>query len=110
MIHCLLVGYIPLRRMRIIAPLRLRAIVLLFASKEKALSKRTKKSKFQKFTVQSLPEHLRHINLNAAGIDIGSERHMVAVPEGRDEVSVREFSAWRSAVWRHHGGHGIDWC
>src|SRR6266481_505924 len=94
MIHCLLVGYIPLRRMRIIAPLRLRAIVLLFASKEKALSKRTKKSKFQKFTVQSLPEHLRHINLNAAGIDIGSERHMVAVPEGRDEVSVREFGAF----------------
>src|SRR5258705_7012664 len=94
MIHCFLVGYIPLRRMRIIAPLRLRAIVLLFASKEKALSKRTKKSKFQKFKVQSLPEHLPHINLNAVGIDIGSERHMVAVPEGRDEVSVREFGAF----------------
>jgi transposase len=44
--------------------------------------------------VQHLPKHLRHINLNAAGIDIGSERHMVAVPEGRDEVSVREFGTF----------------
>ena len=41
-----------------------------------------------------LPAQLQHINLNAAGIDIGSERHMVAVPEGRDEVSVREFGTF----------------
>src|SRR6266542_2609211 len=94
MIHSFGVGYIPLRRLRIIAPLRLRAIALLLLLKEKTLSKRSKKSKFHKFNVQSLPEHLRHINLNAAGIDIGSERHMVAVPEGRDEVSVREFGAF----------------
>jgi transposase len=59
------------------------------------LAKRRKKSKFN---VQSLPEHLRHINLNAAGIDIGSERHMVAVPEGRDEVSVREFGAFTAEL------------
>lgn len=58
------------------------------------MSKRRKKSKLQKFNVQSLPKHLQHINLNAAGIDIGSERHMVAVPEGRDEVSVREFGTF----------------
>lgn len=58
------------------------------------MSKRRKKSKLQSFNVQSLPKHLQHINLNAAGIDIGSDRHMVAVPEGRDEVSVREFGAF----------------
>ena len=58
------------------------------------MSKRRQKSKLQSFNVQSLPKQLRHINLNAAGIDIGSERHMVAVPEGRDTVSVREFGTF----------------
>ncbi len=55
------------------------------------MTKRRKKSKFK---VQSLTQQLQHINLNAAGIDIGSERHMIAVPEGRDEVSVREFGTF----------------
>ena len=41
-----------------------------------------------------MPAQLQHINLNAAGIDIGSERHLVAVPEGRDDVSVREFGTF----------------
>ena len=41
-----------------------------------------------------LPKHLEHINVNAAGIDIGSESHFVAVPEGRDKESVREFSSF----------------
>jgi transposase len=58
------------------------------------MSKRSKKAKSQSFKVPSLPQHLQHINLNAAGIDIGSERHMVAVPEGRDPVSVREFGTF----------------
>jgi len=58
------------------------------------MTKRRKKSKLQSFNVQSLPKHLQHINLDAAGIDIGSERHMVAVPEGRDAVSVREFGTF----------------
>lgn len=56
------------------------------------MAKRRKKSQTFKFT--KLPAELRHINLNAAGIDVGSERHMVAVPEGRDEVSVREFGTF----------------
>jgi len=48
-----------------------------------------------KQTGKELPPHLEHINLNAAGIDIGSESHYVAVPEGRDpEKSVREFSSF----------------
>ncbi len=58
------------------------------------MTKRRKKAKSQSFNMQSLPKQLQHINLNAAGVDIGSERHMVAVPEGRDEVSVREFGAF----------------
>ena len=58
------------------------------------MSKRGKKAKSRSFKVPSLPKHLQHINLNAAGIDIGSERHMVAVPEGRDPVSVREFGTF----------------
>jgi transposase len=58
------------------------------------MAKRSKKAKSQSFKHPKLPAELRHINLNAAGIDIGSERHLVAVPEGRDEVSVREFGTF----------------
>ena len=36
-------------------------------------------------------EALEQINFNAAGLDIGDEEIYVAVPEGRDEVSVRVF-------------------
>ena len=50
--------------------------------------------------MNSLPQHLRHINVNAAGIDIGSDRHLVAVPEGRDEVSVREFGVFTADLNR----------
>src|SRR5205807_10100784 len=55
---------------------------------------RSQKNRRRKFKVSSLPQHLQHINVNAAGIDIGAEQHMVAVPEGRDEVSVREFGTF----------------
>jgi hypothetical protein len=58
------------------------------------MSKRNKKAKSQSFKVPNLPQQLQHINLNAAGVDIGSERHMVAVPAGRDPVSVREFGSF----------------
>ena len=43
-----------------------------------------------------LPKHLQHLNSNAAGIDVGSRSHFVAVPEERDVVSVREFGAFTS--------------
>lgn len=36
------------------------------------------------------------VNPNAAGIDIGSQQHFVAVPVGRDEVSVRNFDSFTS--------------
>ncbi len=37
---------------------------------------------------------LEKIHLNAAGIDIGSESHWVAVPEDRDKQPVREFKSF----------------
>jgi transposase len=43
-----------------------------------------------------LPKHLKHINLNAAGIDVGSASHFVAVPEDRDTPCVRQFSSFTS--------------
>jgi len=36
---------------------------------------------------------LRKVKLHAAGIDVGSERHYVAVPEGRDTETVRSFGS-----------------
>lgn len=58
------------------------------------MSKRRSKAKSKNIKVPKLPQHLQHMNLNAAGVDIGSERHLVAVPEGRDPVSVREFGTF----------------
>jgi transposase len=40
---------------------------------------------------RGLTAHLKRVNLNAAGIDIGSERHYVAVPADRNEEPVRNF-------------------
>jgi transposase len=47
-----------------------------------------------------LPKHLEHINRYAAGIDIGSRSHFVAVPEGTDEKPVREFSTFTGDLER----------
>jgi transposase len=52
---------------------------------------------------------LQQVNLNAAGIDIGSEQHWVAVPEGRDKQNVRSFSSFTTsllelAVWLERCG------
>lgn len=58
------------------------------------MSKRRSKAKSKNIKVPKLPQHLQHMNLNAAGVDIGSERHLVAVPEGRDTVSVPEFGTF----------------
>ena len=41
-----------------------------------------------------LTQHLAQVNLYAAGIDIGSEHHYVAVPEGLDDEPVRRFSCF----------------
>jgi transposase len=58
---------------------------------------------------QSLPPQLQQVNLNAAAIDIGSTSHFVAIPEGRDSVSVREFATFTAdlhqlADWLQHCG------
>lgn len=47
-----------------------------------------------------LPKHLGHLNTSAAGIDIGSRSHFVAIPEGIDEPSVREFSTFTDDLER----------
>lgn len=56
-----------------------------------------------------LPIELKNVNLNAAAIDIGSKRHYVAVPEGRDTVSVKQFGVFTRdlealAEWLHQCG------
>lgn len=40
------------------------------------------------------------VNPNAGGVDVGSERHFVAVPPGRDAEGqdVREFSAFTDGL------------
>lgn len=43
---------------------------------------------------QGLPAQLQQVHLHAAGIDIGSESHWVAVPPDADEKPVRNFSAF----------------
>lgn len=43
---------------------------------------------------------LERINHNAAGIDAGSERHFVAVPEDRDTESVKSFGTVTSELYR----------
>lgn len=45
-----------------------------------------------------LPKYLRKINVNAAGIDIGSGEHYVAVPEDRDEEPVRVFKCYTTGL------------
>ncbi len=47
-----------------------------------------------------LPDHLQHLNLHAAAIDIGATSHFVAVPPGRDSPDVREFAAFTSDLYR----------
>ena len=47
-----------------------------------------------------LPKHLQHINVHAAGIDVGSRSHFVAVPEGTSEPPVREFESFTDDLHR----------
>jgi hypothetical protein len=39
-------------------------------------------------------DSLKQLNLNAGGLDIGAAEIYAAVPEGRDEVSVRQFDTF----------------
>jgi len=55
-----------------------------------------------------LPKHLEHINKMAAGIDVGSKSHFVAVPEGCDEICVREFKSFTADL--HELANWLEKC
>lgn len=56
--------------------------------------------KLPKRKKMSLPKHLQHLNPNAAGIDIGSRSHWVAVPVGSTNLPVREFQSFTDDLHR----------
>ena len=45
-------------------------------------------------------DHLKKLNLNAAGIDLGSKEHYVAVPVDRDPEPVRSFGCFTTELHR----------
>lgn len=55
-----------------------------------------------------LPTVLERVNLNAAGIDIGSASHFVAVPETRDTETVREFKSFTADL--HELANWLERC
>ncbi|MEK7806952.1 MAG: IS110 family transposase, partial [Chloroflexota bacterium] len=48
----------------------------------------------------ALPAALQHVNLNAAGIDVGGSSHYVAVPADRDERPVRQFASFTADLYQ----------
>ncbi len=56
--------------------------------------------------VSSLPSEFERININAAGIDIGAQKHYVAVPKGRDPKGrdVRHFDTFTADLYAL-----VDW-
>jgi transposase len=62
------------------------------------MTKDTRKKRVQKEKPKIMPKHLEHINQWAAGIDVGSTSHFVAVPEGCDEHTVREFKSFTTGL------------
>ncbi len=59
-------------------------------------SPKRRKPRRRKELLQDIPKvnALKQINTNAAGLDIGDDEIYVAVPEGRDEKSVRVFGTF----------------
>ena len=51
-----------------------------------------------------LQDHLKQVNLYAAGIDIGSTSHFVAVPPSLDDKPIREYSCFTVDL-----EHMADW-
>jgi transposase len=49
-------------------------------------------------------KRLSAVNANAAGIDVGSQFHVVAVPADRDEEPVRTFRSFTGDLYRL-----VDW-
>jgi transposase len=64
--------------------------------RKKSKSKKTAKRRKN----PELPASLECVNLNAAGIDIGSSEHWVAVGDDRSEQPVRKFEAFTADLYR----------
>src|SRR5262249_61600658 len=56
-----------------------------------------------------LPASLQAVHLNAAGIDIGSAEHYVAVPADRDPQPVRRFACFTADLERLAEWLGRGW-
>ncbi len=79
-----------------------------------AKNRKSGKPKFRRrggtpISANGLPKSLSRVNLNAAGIDIGSTQHYVAIPDDRDETNVRCFATFTSdlialAEWLNESG------
>src|SRR5437773_626845 len=48
--------------------------------------------------LQSEDPGLTVVHGNAAGVDVGSRSHFVAVPPGRDQQPIREFGSWTAGL------------
>ena len=70
-------------------------------SDRKSAETPTKKKKLVDGVAQAITEDdpLKRININCAGIDIGSKSHYVAVPASRDTERVREFSGFTKGLY-----------
>jgi transposase len=70
-------------------------------SKGDTLSSKVKKVTKKMSIVSGLPSEFERININAAGIDIGAQKHYVAVPKGRDPQGrdVRHFDTFTADLY-----------
>lgn len=55
---------------------------------------RGKAKQYRKRKGGKMPEHLKIVNPNAAGIDLGAATHFVSVPEDRDPEPVQHFGCY----------------
>src|ERR671933_2890553 len=70
------------------------------SQRENCCMPRRPKDPFVAPAAPSLPTQLQHLNLNAAGIDIGATAHFVAVPPDRDPQPVRQFATFTADLHR----------
>lgn len=61
-------------------------------------TRNTQPSSTETSNATPIPKHLEHINVWAAGIDIGAASHFVAVPEGCAKETVREFKTFTTGL------------
>ena len=67
------------------------------------MAKRRKKAKSKNFKVPKLPPQLQHLNLNAAGIDIGSDSTWLRSPKDGTKFRCASLAlsllTWKPATW-----------